>query len=94
MKIIVNIPGYILDLDCVRLVKAAVFYQNYAKPSFYAKRLGRCPKFLEFALQVLICTKKSYIWKLTEMTCWKVETLGYYNSSLCRTILCIFLQLP
>ena len=63
VKIIVNMPGDILDLDCVRLLKAAAFCQNYGKLSFDAKHLGCCSKFLELALQALICTKKSSIWK-------------------------------
>ena len=63
VKIIVNMPGHILDLYCVRLLKAAVFCQNYAKLSFDVKHLERCPKFLEFSLHALICSKKSYIRK-------------------------------
>ena len=76
VKIIVNMPGHLLDLYCVRLLKAAVFCQNYAKLFFDAKHLERCPKFLECSLHVLICSKKSYICKWTEMTCWKVEVLN------------------
>ena len=64
------------------------------KAFFWCKTLRTLPKFLECSLHALICSKKSYICKLTEMTCWKVEVLNYYNSSSYRRNLCIFLQLP
>ena len=123
VKILVNIPGHILDLYCIRLSNASPFRKNYASfiliqntflwlnkglnfsglfqksalfhinVSFLAN-IERCPKFLEYALHALICSKKSYICKWTKMTCWKVEVLDYNNSSSCRMKPYIFLWLP
>ena len=63
VKIIVNMPGYIVDLYCVRLLNAAPFYKDYAKLYYNAKHLERYPKFLEYTLHALICSKKLYICK-------------------------------
>ena len=63
VKIIVNMPGHILDLYCVRLLNAAPFCKSYAKLYYDAKHLERYPKFLEYTLHALICSKKSYICK-------------------------------
>ena len=63
VNIIVNMPGHILDLYCVRLLNAAPFCKSYAKLYYDAKHLERYPKFLECALHALICSKKSYTCK-------------------------------
>ena len=39
VKILVNIPGHILDLYCIRLSNASPFRKNYAKLYFDAKQL-------------------------------------------------------
>ena len=61
--------------------KSALFHKNVP----FLANIERYPKFLEYALHDLIYSKKSYICKWTEMTCWKGEVLGYNNSSSCRT---------
>ena len=91
VKIIVHMPGRILDLYCVWLLNASPFCKSYAKLYYDAKHLERYPKFLEYTLHALICSNISYICKWTEMTCWKVQVLGYCNSSSCRMNPCIFL---
>ena len=63
VKIIVNMPGHILDLYCAQLLNAAPFCKNYAKLYYDAQHLEHYPKFLEYALHALICDKKSYIYK-------------------------------
>ena len=71
--------------------KIALFHRNVP----FLANIERCSKFLEYALHALIYSKKkSYICKWTEMTCWKVEGLGYNNSSSCIMNPSIFLWLP